>query len=87
MLKVWVKMTRYLLTIGGFVAALLLFLGLLGVIGGETIQERLGGLVLMIFSFFLGVFIGLTGVAFEMQKTLESISSNIFKIRKNIEEK
>ena len=36
---------------------------------------------------FLGVFIGLTGVAFEMQKTLESISSNIFKIRKNIEEK
>ena len=29
----------------------------------------------MIFAFFLGVFIGLTGVAFEIQKTLESISS------------
>ena len=41
----------------------------------------------MFFAFFLGVFIGLTGVLFEMQKTLESISSDIIKIRKNTEEK
>ena len=39
MLKIWVKITRYLLIIGGFVAALLLFLGFLGLVGGENIQE------------------------------------------------
>ena len=87
MLKIWVKITRYLLIIGGFVAALLLFLGFLGLIGGENIQERLAGLGFMFFAFFLGVFIGLTGVLFEMQKTLESISSDIIKIRKNTEDK
>ena len=86
MLKIWVKITRYLLIIGGFVAALLLFLGFLGLVGGENIQERLAGLGFMIFAFFLGVF-GLTGVAFEIQKTLESISSELIKIRKNTEEK
>jgi hypothetical protein len=87
MLKIWVKITRYLLIIGGFVAALFLFLGFIGLVSGENIQERLTGLGFMVFSFFLGVFIGLTGVAFEMQKTLESISSDIIKIRKNTEEK
>ena len=87
MLKIWVKITRYLLIIGGFVAALFLFLGFIGLVSGENIQERLTGLGFMFFAFFLGVFIGLTGVLFEMQKTLESISSDIIKIRKNTEEK
>ena len=56
MLKIWVKITRYLLIIGGFVAALLLFLDF-RISWRRKYSRKTCGLGFMIFAFFLGVFI------------------------------
>ena len=82
MIDVWIRVTKYILNIGGFLLIGLLLIGIVSIamLFGEddfTLVDMVTGLAMIASSVFLGFFLGLVAVIFQQNDILNDILNEV----------